>query len=77
MTNLSDIFLEHKTKVLEFIDGTSKAAYRMGYNDAIKKFKKELINNAKNNWCKSQVDMLEALIISTKDGEDNDKEKRM
>lgn len=33
-------------------------------------FQKELLDNARNNWCKSQVEMLEALIVSTCTGID-------
>lgn len=33
-------------------------------------FQKDLLDNARNNWCKSQVDMLEALITSTCTGVD-------
>ena len=38
--------------------------------EVLEKFQDDLLNNARNNWCKSQVDMLEALIISTSKGID-------
>lgn len=42
MNNLSDIFLEHKTNVVKFIDGVRKEAYLYGYIKAIDDF----MNNA-------------------------------
>lgn len=39
MSNLSDIFEEHKKNIVDFIDGVRKSAYEQGRADLLKEFK--------------------------------------